>query len=415
MTGNALDIYVGTRLTATLERDSAAGEYVFSYCSGAQDPVSLTMPVCDLLDRFLSLPPVLETSLPEGALLETIFRKMGKVVKLNDDFDILKLVGRNLIGRLVVVPSGESPESDASFTSSDRLVSLLRSPNSKDLVTQAMVDLAERTGISGILPKTFAMSAKKSRMAFPVGECILKTESDEFPGICIVEHVCLAACRAADLPVPQTVLSEDGKSLLVKRFDVGPDGERRGFEDFCALSNIGRQGKYQSSYESVAKIVSLFSTDPDKDSKDLFKIFAMMHLLRNGDAHLKNFGMVYPSTDNVRLSPVYDMVSTTPFIPGDRPALEYEGTRKWLRREDIVSFGMRCCGMDGKEALSAIQECIVGIGDTIPLLTDLCDRYPIRPVLQSLLIFKDSARSGISSVSLSGETSADVEEPSSGT
>ncbi len=56
MTGDALDIYVGSRLTATLERDPAAGEYVFSYRSGAQDPVSLTMPVCDLLDRFLRLP-----------------------------------------------------------------------------------------------------------------------------------------------------------------------------------------------------------------------------------------------------------------------------------------------------------------------------------------------------------------------
>lgn len=248
-------------------------EYAFSYILGAADPVSLTMPVCDTEDLFSSLPPVFETSLPEGELLETIFRKIGKVIKLSDDFDILRLVGRNLVGRLSVIPSGESLKNRDSFTSFDRLDGLLRASNSKDLVTRAMTELAERTGGSGVLPKTFAISDEKLRLTIPTGEYILKSESNEYPGICAVERVCMIACRNAGIVVPETILPEDRRSLLVRRFDIYSNGSRYGFEDFCALSFSGRKGKYDSSYEATAKIVTLFSTDIKKDMRTLFKSF----------------------------------------------------------------------------------------------------------------------------------------------
>ena len=390
---DSLDIYVGTRLTATLKRDSTRVEYAFSYLPEATDPVSLTMPVCESEDLFMSLPPVLETSLPEGELLETIFRKMGKVIKLSDDFDILRLVGRNLVGRLSVIPSGEPLKNRDPFTSSDRLASLLRSKNSKDLVTQAMTELAERTGVSGVLPKTFALSDGKSRLTIPTGEYILKSESNEYPGICIVEHACMIACRNAGLVVPETILSEDGRSLLIRRFDISSDGSRYGFEDFCALSFIGRKGKYDSSYEATAKIVTLFSTDIEKDMRTLFRFFVMMNLLRNGDAHLKNFGFLYSSTKDVRLSPVYDFVATTSFIPKDTPALTFEGKRKWSNAKEISRFGINHCGLEEEETKLIVKECVSGIGETIPLLKTLLELYPIEPLRRTLSTFKKASSS----------------------
>jgi serine/threonine-protein kinase HipA len=390
MDRDILDIYVGDRLTATLERDPQNLEYVFSYLPGATDPISLTMPVIDTEDRFVTLPPVLETSLPEGELLEAIFRKMGKAIKLNDDFDLLKLVGMNLIGRLTIVPSGESPSARFPFTQPDRLEALLRSPNSKDMVTRAMIDFAERTGISGVLPKTFAISDGKSRLALPAGDYILKTESDESPGICIVEHACMIACRSAGLDVPETILSDDGKSLLVRRFDIGPDGMRYGFEDFCSLRFISRKGKYEGSYEGAAKLLSLFSTDPEADRRKFFRAFAMMHLLKNGDAHLKNFGILYTSPEDVRLSPTYDMVTTTAFLPKDAPALTLKGNRTWLDAEGIAAFGAENCGLGTKETMEILEECLSGIEETIPLLRDLSERHPMAPVQRALSTFRQS-------------------------
>ena len=45
-------------------------------------------------------------------------------------------------------------------------------------------------------------------------------------------------------------------------------------------------------------------------------------MVRNGDAHLKNFGVLYASPgDTVALAPVYDVATTTAYIRKDAPAL----------------------------------------------------------------------------------------------
>ena len=403
MKPDILDIHViGHGLTATLERDRN-GEFLFTYRTDARTEISLTMPLKDTPDHFQRLPPVLETSLPEGALLEAIFEKLGKGIRLTDDFGILKLVGRNLVGRLAVVLSGEPIDPPDPFPANEHLLHILRSHNSRELVTRAMVGLAERTGLSGVLPKTFAMSSEReTRVAIPAGKYILKTESQEYPGICVVEEVCMTACRKAGLGVPETILSDDGKSLLVKRFDLGEEGDRYGFEDFCALSGRSRKEKYDSSYEAVIKILSLFSTEPKKDIRIFFRFFALMHLLKNGDAHLKNFGMLYPSRENVRLSPVYDMVSTTPFLRKDTPALTCAGKRSWLGTRKLVVFGIEQCGLTENEALSSVRECMEGIGETIPFLRDLYSRHPSESVARTLRIFEVSSKPERLSLSFSG-------------
>jgi len=52
--------------------------------------------------------------------------------------------------------------------------------------------------------------------------------------------------------------------------------------------------------------------------------------LRNGDAHLKNFGIVYDDVlGEARLSPVYDLVTTSIYLPKDGLALTLNGTTQW--------------------------------------------------------------------------------------
>ena len=53
--------------------------------------------------------------------------------------------------------------------------------------------------------------------------------------------------------------------------------------------------------------------------EDLFKLFVLNCAIRNGDAYLKNFGIVYDDvTGPARLAPVYDLVSTIPYFPRTR-------------------------------------------------------------------------------------------------
>ena len=62
-------------------------------------------------------------------------------------------------------------------------------------------------------------------------------------------------------------------------------------------------------------------------------------MLRNGDAHLKNFGVFYPyPAGPVSLAPVYDVVTTAAYLRSDLPALTLEGSKKWWPRKTLEKF-----------------------------------------------------------------------------
>jgi serine/threonine-protein kinase HipA len=73
---------------------------------------------------------------------------------------------------------------------------------------------------------------------------------------------------------------------------------------------------------------------------DLFKLFVLNCAIRNGDAHLKNFGIVYDDvTGPARLAPVYDLVSTRPYLPKDAMALTLNGSTNWPDRKTLTILG----------------------------------------------------------------------------
>jgi len=72
-------------------------EYLVSY-SGT--PVSLTMPISQLVYEFDSFPPFFDGLLPEGYQLEGLL-KFGKIDR-NDLFSQLMAVGGDLVGNVTV-------------------------------------------------------------------------------------------------------------------------------------------------------------------------------------------------------------------------------------------------------------------------------------------------------------------------
>lgn len=104
-------------------------------------------------------------------------------------------------------------------------------------------------------------------------------------------------------------------ALVIDRFDLRMDGTYQGIEDFCVLNARRTDEKYRGSYEtSVMTRFSQFanSTHVNVDTEKLFTLIALNCALRNGDAHLKNFGIVYDSIQGeARLAPAYDLVTTS--------------------------------------------------------------------------------------------------------
>jgi serine/threonine-protein kinase HipA len=185
----------------------------------------------------------------------------------------------------------------------------------------------------------------------------------EFSGPLPMEFIVPLRVKRAGLPTPEFYLSDDGKLFVMKRFDMTATGEYIGFEDMCVLQGLGTEDKYSGSYERVVKAVNDYVSAQYRQiaREQFFATLALSVMLRNGDAHLKNFGVLYsdPTQGETKLAPVYDIVTTTAYISRDVPALTIKGTKKWWGRKILEKFGIAHCGLTA----SKISEIISRIAD----------------------------------------------------
>lgn len=110
--------------------------------------------------------------------------------------------------------------------------------------------------------------------------------------------------------------------------------------------------------------VSHFAAPTNRNAslEAFFRLLVFNCVIRNGDAHLKNFGILYgdPSTAgrDACLSPVYDLVCTTVFIPKDVLAPSIRGSKGWPNGKMLERFGKEVC--DVKDPAATIDEVIEG-------------------------------------------------------
>lgn len=314
--------------------------HVFGYSTDILDDavVSLTMPV--RLESWVSrdLHPVFQMNLPEGSLLEVIRRAIAKVVG-DDDLSILRVTGGNQIGRnRFSLPDSDLP---VIAETKETLEELLTYPDTVELFNELVSRYALRSGISGVQPKIMLEASERGTLAS--AGYIVKSWGADFPQLATNEYFCMTAAKLAGLTVPEFHLSDNGGLFVMRRFDMGADGSQAGFEDFCSLQGVGTAQKYGSSYERIGRSIKDFVSG-DHLLAAMEQFFAMLVLsvmIRNGDAHLKNFGVVYPAYHGpVTMAPVYDMVTTTAYIQNDVPALSLAGTKKWWSRKMLENFAV---------------------------------------------------------------------------
>ena len=332
-----LSVWVCDREVGVLQENPDSGTFDFAYLPDVPPAlaVSLTMPVglpAHEYQGFNRIPPPFEVSLPEGFVLEALRRRFAKVVDVDDDFALLQLVGRHTVGR---VTFGGPLETDPSLER--QILAAARTEGAARTLFEILKAHPQTTGISGVMPKMSHGHGDRSRHpgTAVVGGALVKFDTPEYPGAALVEFACLRACQAAGLSVPDIRLSPDASALTIARFDVAPDGARRGFEDACALSGLARHGKYRGTVQDLFHMIGHFMAPPAQAEarRELVRRLLANDLLRNGDAHLKNFGLVYDDPASPSLAPVFDVLTTTVWIPGDRPALRLapdSAAAQWL-------------------------------------------------------------------------------------
>jgi serine/threonine-protein kinase HipA len=317
-----------------------------------QRAVSVTMPVrLPSWDTPFGLPPIFEMNLPEGVLRERLRLAFAKATGSFDDFDLLSIVGRSQVGRIRYTGEKEQLHEDVPFQSVDEILARRRDG---DLFRYLLDKFATFSGISGVQPKILvrdesasaALKETRPRLSqsYRGATHIVKLwETNEYPQLAANEYFCLSVAQKCGLDLPSYRLAEDALALVVDRFDLRPDGTYRGFEDFCVLNGKRTDQKYSGSYEtSIMKRFQQFADSPHllEDLEKLFTLIVINCALRNGDAHLKNFGMLYDEVLGVaRLAPVYDLVTTAVYMPNDSMALTLNGSTQWPSAKDLRKLG----------------------------------------------------------------------------
>ena len=145
-------------------------------------------------------------------------------------------------------------------------------------------------------------------------------------GMDVPERELVSRDQFEGIPEEFETLAE-GLVLLVRRFDRGTDGQRIHIEDFAQVFGLYPARKYDgAASHDIASVLNV-AISPFT-ALEFVRRLTFSVVMGNGDMHLKNWSLIYPGDgDTPALAPIYDMLSTVPYIPADGLALSLGGER----------------------------------------------------------------------------------------
>ena len=283
------------------------------------------------------LHPILSNLLPEGSLRELIVQSLK--VHVDNEFHLLSYLGKDLPGALVVAPldPDEVPESVLNTNGQAKAVKF------KKIVRENKFSLA------GVQMK-FSMQEKEGRYNIAkgdiLGDWIIKTPSTRHKDVPANEYTAMTLASIAGINIPKIKLVDlnnldnlppihlpnEKLAFAIKRFDR--DGNMRiHMEDFAQVLVKYPNQKYNSAnYEQIGSILYEYSGDGLADAQQFARRLLVNILLANGDAHIKNWSLLYFDQLTPRLSPAYDIVTTNVYIDDERHyALNLGKNKDWYK------------------------------------------------------------------------------------
>lgn len=340
-----INIFVNDAFTATLEKKD---HYQIKYVEGIEkrknfNPLTLnewSLGIHFLKNEIYSSGNLSKfgflNNFPEGEILTSIQQNILEQQKESryfkdfkiDDMFLIALLGQKQIGRLSF--KSEEPEFLDYYSEKQEKNNLQEEISLDEILTQDndFIDLFEKyishfslinqkqsslfldnTVIAGYQPKISFFPNKNNQLN---QKYIIKSFDEKtFPHLALNEFICMQIAQKAGLDVPKHYLSDNQKLFIIERFDFDNRGKRFGVEDFCSIKKVRNEQKYQSNYMSLMKIMSFLN---EKELKKMFSYIALSALVKNGDAHLKNFSIIYHNQNDLKLSPIYDIVNTSLYL-----------------------------------------------------------------------------------------------------
>lgn len=264
----------------------------------------------------MRLPPWFSNLLPEGRLRELIGRARG--VTVEREMELLAEVGHDLPGAVRVLPEDTPVAVDLSEL--DEL------PQLGGLPPQLW-----RFSLAGVALK-FSLLRQGDRFTAPAvgrgGDWIVKLPHPEYDEVPRNEFAMMTLGRLAGLEVPEVKLVHRDElvrlpdalwprgeeyAYAVRRFDRGPNRELIHIEDMAQIRGFYPDDKYKGSFETVGALV--YRGRFTDALREFARRLAINVLIGNGDAHLKNWSLIYRDPRLPTLSPAYDLVATAVYRP----------------------------------------------------------------------------------------------------
>ncbi|MFG3404542.1 type II toxin-antitoxin system HipA family toxin [Streptomyces sp. NPDC048142] len=287
----------------------------------------------------LRLPKWFSNLLPEGPLREWIADDRG--VSLDREMELLAQVGHDLPGAVQVLrTAGPEDRWEWQEHSNHR-----DSSKNGDASTSPW-----RFSLAGVALK-FSMLGNGDRLSVPaageLGDWLVKFPDYRHSDVPRNEFSIMSLAKSAGINVPDVRLlhrdqleglpdrmwpNSEEWAYAVRRFDRTTDGSRSRIhiEDFAQVRDKYPQDKYLSTFETVAAIS--YRGQDVTSLREAARRIAFSVAVGNGDAHLKNWSLIYRDGRTPSLSPVYDLVSTVPYVPGDEPedlGMKFGGSKRF--------------------------------------------------------------------------------------
>lgn len=282
------------------------------------------------------LHPILSNLLPEGALRDVLSQTIK--VHRDNEFPLLGWLGADLPGALIAQPlePADIPEY------------VLRHHGKFEPTRISMPSSHTHFSLAGVQMK-FSMRSSEGRYitgdpAEP-GDWIIKTPSTVHPFVPLNEYTAmtLAALAGVDIPEIKLVAMADVQALPsvrvpdeeyafgIRRYDRLPGHVRIHSEDFAQILFAYAHDKYDvASYDQIGKLIYQKSVHGQRDAVQMAVRLLVNILLANGDAHLKNWSMIYRDGHQAELSPAYDIVTTKAYITEEtQHSLNLAGSKNW--------------------------------------------------------------------------------------
>lgn len=311
----------------------AGGSLRFTYAEAWREadaayPLSLSLPLVQPEHGDRPIRAYMEGLLPDS---ETVLRAWGREfgVSAGNPFALLSHVGEDVAGAAQFV----RPERRAALAADDGSVKWLSEPRvaerlerlARDRTSWRLMGDAGYFSLAGAQPKT-ALLWDGRRWGLPSGAVptthVLKPPAMELEGLAENEHLCLRLAGRLGLPAVNSEVRDFGGqvAIVVERYDrQREDGEvlRIHQEDFCQALAVSPRSKYQSeggpSAAALIRVLRENSSDPEADVDTLVASLGVHWALGAPDAHAKNYSILIAPGGQVRLAPLYDVISVLPY------------------------------------------------------------------------------------------------------